>query len=62
VQHLLTAKQGVNLAEPVPIAPGKDLVVAVNDGVEDCQYDYHVFCEKIGNFADGNSPPSMGCP
>jgi hypothetical protein len=62
VQHLLKAAPGVNLSEPIAVAPGDDLVVAVKDGVEDCQYDYHVFCEKIGNFADGNSPPSMGCP
>lgn len=62
VQHLLKAAPDVNLSKPIPVGTGDDLVVAVKDGVEDCQYYYHVFCEKIGNFADGNSSPIMGCP
>jgi hypothetical protein len=62
VQHLLKAGPGVNLAKPIPVGTGDNLVVAVKDGVEDCEYYYHVFCEKIGNFADGNSPPILSCP
>jgi hypothetical protein len=60
VKDFLESKE--DLLKPLPIAVGDELVV----GVKGCQgvweRDYHVFCEEIGNFADGNSPPTVSCP
>jgi hypothetical protein len=60
VQGIL--KSNKDLSQPVRIDPGKDLVVSVQDCKGEWQHDYHVYCEEIGNYADGNSPPHMSCP
>jgi hypothetical protein len=34
----------------------------VKDPQGEFEYDYHVFCDAIQNYADGNSPPHVSCP
>jgi hypothetical protein len=56
-----------NLLSPVRIDPGKPLEVGVRAAATKgkWEYDYHVFCEGIGDFGDfavGNSPPTVSCP
>jgi hypothetical protein len=60
VRHLLRSTK--DLSKPIKLDPGRELVVGVEPTAEECEYEYHVFCEVINNFADGNSPPTMSCP
>lgn len=55
-------KSTEDLSQPIRVAPDKELVVGVKDCKGEWQRDYHVLCDAIGNFADGNSPPTWSCP
>jgi hypothetical protein len=64
LKDILIPQAGQDFSGPIQIdeRTNNRLEVTVKEGIENCQRDYHVFCEKIGNFADGNSPPNMSCP
>lgn len=51
-----------DLSQPIEVDAGDDLVVGVKYSTEQFEYDYHVFCDAIQNYADGNSPPHVSCP
>ncbi len=58
-------KSSEDLSKPIEIPRNGELVVAVNDGLEElgeCSHHYHVYCEAVKNYAEGNSPPNMSCP
>jgi hypothetical protein len=51
-----------NFPTPFKIDPGDKLELTVKDKPEKVRSQYHVYCESIGQYAEGNSPPVMNCP
>jgi hypothetical protein len=56
---------GGDFSNPIEIALGGELELTVKAKPakpEEGHYQYHVYCEVIRDFAEGNSPPVMNCP
>jgi hypothetical protein len=47
---------------PFRIDPGKQFELKVKARPEKVRSQYHVYCEAIGHYAEGYSPPVMNCP
>jgi hypothetical protein len=47
---------------PFKIKPGEELKLKVKAEPEKVRSQYHVYCEAIRHYAEGNSPPVMDCP
>ena len=46
----------------VQIADGDTRQLELLDTAPDGTYPYHVYCESVGDYARGGSPPTMICP
>lgn len=51
-----------SFAEPFLIAVGASRSLYVKEVPQEGQYSYHVYCEAIEDYAEGNSPPIASCP
>ena len=63
--------KGDSLFKPLPggqdfndlvIGDGKTLELDVLDTPANGDYPYHVYCDSVGDYAEGGSPPNMSCP
>ena len=61
-KYLNRRRPGTDFSKPIRIAKGKHLDLMVKADPEEGYYQYHVYCEVIKDFAEGNSPPVMHCP
>jgi len=51
-----------NFENPFVIERNQKLDLKLKSGCEYSSYYYHVYCDVIGNEAEGNSPPVLNCP
>ena len=60
----LNPQPGTDFSKPMEVDDGGklDLFVKVNPKPKEGHYQYHVYCEVIKDFAEGNSPPVLHCP
>jgi hypothetical protein len=63
----LSSPTGANFSEPFVLENGKTSApFLVKDKVEwekaEFFYHYNVYCKSIGDYAQGDSEPGMGCP
>jgi hypothetical protein len=64
-KYLSHRRHGSDFSKPfeVPIGGVLELTVKANPELpEEGEYQYHVYCEAINGFAEGNSPPVLHCP
>ncbi len=47
---------------PFLVPNGTNRSLYVKSNPEEGKYDYHVYCEVIEDYAEGNSPPALACP
>jgi hypothetical protein len=47
---------------PILIKPGEDILLEVKAEPDKARTQYHVYCEAINHFAEGNSPPVVKYP
>ena len=59
---LLNPPSGKDFSKPFLIAPNCDLTLGVKKNPKKARIQYHVYCEVIGDYAEGNSPPVLSCP
>jgi hypothetical protein len=64
-KYLDRRPDGRDFSNPIEIALGGQLELTVKtkpERPEEGHHQYHVYCEIIKDFAEGNSPPVMNCP
>jgi hypothetical protein len=59
---LLDPPSGGDFSKPFLIPPKGELVLSVKENPKKARIQYHVYCEVIGDYAEGNSPPVLSCP
>jgi hypothetical protein len=47
---------------PFLIPKDTDRTLYVKPNPQEGKYDYHIYCEAIEDYAEGNSPPILSCP
>jgi hypothetical protein len=47
---------------PFLVPQATDRTLYVKNNPQEGKYEYHVYCEVIEDYAEGNSPPVMNCP
>jgi len=57
-----TYERSPDFSQPIAVAHKSSLNLYVRSNPKDGQYQYHVYCEAIEDYAEGNSPPVMICP
>ena len=61
-EKYLDPKPGTDFLKPIDVADGDHLDLVIKANPTQGHYQYHVYCEVIKDFAEGNSPPVMHCP
>jgi hypothetical protein len=61
-EKYLDLKPGDDFSKPIEVAKGGHFDITVKADPERGHYQYHVYCEAIKDFAEGNSPPALHCP
>jgi hypothetical protein len=64
-KYLNPQRNGNDFSKPIDVGIGGELELTVKSSPakpEEGHYQYHVYCEVIKDFAEGNSPPVMNCP
>jgi hypothetical protein len=64
-KYISRQRHGGDFSKPFEVPIGCVLELTIKEKPEkpeEGQYQYHVYCEAIKGFAEGNSPPVMNCP
>jgi hypothetical protein len=60
--HCLNRPPEGDFSKPFVIPPKGELLLTVKEHPKKGKYEYHVYCEVIKDYAEGNSPPNLSCP